>query len=240
MIMIKCGIVVLMAIVKYAGLSVFMFDLFAGFGVFGWIVFSLLMILSVISWFIIYTKSIVSVILKKEFGRVGEKWKKLQGFNQISAFVQNDNSVLTQMLVTALFEWPKINMAQITELQKSELLFNVLDKEIIRIRMHLDRGQTLLAVIASVSPFIGLLGTVVGIFSTLTDISQIQNPSLALISGSIGETLIMTAFGLVVAIPAVFAYNIFAKFNRNSIIRIKEMAKSYHTLIVYKLKNDDF
>jgi biopolymer transport protein ExbB len=131
-------------------------------------------------------------------------------------------------------------MAPITDLQKSELLTAVFNRETTRIRMLLDRGQTMLAVIAAVSPFIGLLGTVVGIFGTLTDIAGIEEPSLQVISGSIGETLIMTAIGLVVAIPAVFAYNLFARFNYNAMIRIRQIAKSYHTLIVYKLKNDDF
>ena len=217
-----------------------MFDFFANFSIFSWIIFILLMILSVISWFLIYVKSLVSFILSREFKRIAEKWKKFAGFTQISSFAQNDQSILIKLLVTALFEWPKINMAPLNEDRKSELLSNIFVREITKIKFQLDRGQTLLAIIATIAPFIGLLGTVMGIFHTLTDLSHVNNPSLSLISGSIGETLIMTAIGLMVAIPAVFAYNLFAKFNHNAIIRIKEIAKCYHTLIVYKLKNDDF
>ena len=217
-----------------------MFEFFSGFSVVSWIVFSFLIILSTVSWFLIYVKSLMTFILSREFRRVSLKWREFSGFSQISSFAHNDQSLLVKMLVAALFEWPKINMAPITDLQKSELLTAVFNRETTRIRMLLDRGQTMLAVIAAVSPFIGLLGTVVGIFGTLTDIAGIEEPSLQVISGSIGETLIMTAIGLVVAIPAVFAYNLFARFNYNAMIRIRQIAKSYHTLIVYKLKNDDF
>ncbi len=76
---------------------------------------------------------------------------------------------------------------------------------------RLQFGQVLLASIGSTSPFIGLFGTVWGIYHALVSISAAGNITIEKVSGPVGEALIMTAAGLAVAIPAVLAYNIFGK-----------------------------
>jgi biopolymer transport protein ExbB len=76
---------------------------------------------------------------------------------------------------------------------------------------QLQWGQVLLASIGSTSPFIGLFGTVWGIYHALAGISTAGTLSIERVSGPVGEALIMTAAGLAVAIPAVLAYNIFGK-----------------------------
>jgi biopolymer transport protein ExbB len=76
---------------------------------------------------------------------------------------------------------------------------------------HLQFGQVLLASIGSTAPFIGLFGTVWGIYHALVGISLAGSISIEKVSGPVGEALIMTAAGLAVAIPAVLAYNIFGK-----------------------------
>ena len=76
---------------------------------------------------------------------------------------------------------------------------------------RLQLGQVLLASIGSTSPFIGLFGTVWGIYHALVSISAAGNITIEKVSGPVGEALIMTAAGLAVAIPAVLAYNIFGK-----------------------------
>ena len=80
-----------------------------------------------------------------------------------------------------------------------------------RVLCRLQFGQVLLASIGSVSPFVGLFGTVWGIYHALVSISVGGNITIEKISGPVGEALIMTAAGLAVAIPAVLAYNIFGK-----------------------------
>ena len=76
---------------------------------------------------------------------------------------------------------------------------------------QLQFGQVLLASVGSTSPFIGLFGTVWGIYHALVGISTAGSMSIERVSGPVGEALIMTAAGLAVAIPAVLAYNIFGK-----------------------------
>lgn len=76
----------------------------------------------------------------------------------------------------------------------------------------LQFGQVLLATVGSTAPFVGLLGTVWGIYHALTAIAGAGQITIDKISGPVGEALIMTAAGLVVAIPAVLAYNVFGRY----------------------------
>ncbi|MFG6414090.1 MotA/TolQ/ExbB proton channel family protein [Roseateles sp. DC23W] len=75
----------------------------------------------------------------------------------------------------------------------------------------LQFGQVLLASVGATAPFVGLFGTVWGIYHALVSISAAGNITIEKISGPVGEALIMTAAGLAVAIPAVLAYNVFGK-----------------------------
>jgi biopolymer transport protein ExbB len=76
---------------------------------------------------------------------------------------------------------------------------------------HLQFGQVLLASIGSTAPFIGLFGTVWGIYHALAAIAAAGSITIDKVAGPVGEALVMTAAGLAVAIPAVLAYNLFGK-----------------------------
>ncbi len=76
---------------------------------------------------------------------------------------------------------------------------------------HLQFGQVLLASVGSTAPFVGLFGTVWGIYHALTGIASAGSLSIDKVAGPIGEALIMTATGIAVAVPAVLAFNIFGK-----------------------------
>ena len=80
-----------------------------------------------------------------------------------------------------------------------------------RVLAQLQFGQVLLASIGSTSPFIGLFGTVWGIYHALLGISAAGSMTIERVAGPVGEALVMTAAGLAVAIPAVLAYNVFGK-----------------------------
>lgn len=89
---------------------------------------------------------------------------------------------------------------------------------------RLDQGLTLLATVASSAPFVGLLGTVWGIYRTLTSVAAEGQMDIAKIIGPVGEALIMTAAGLAVALPALFAYNFFSRNNQSHATEIEAFA----------------
>ena len=76
---------------------------------------------------------------------------------------------------------------------------------------HLQSGQVLLASIGATSPFVGLFGTVWGIYHALLSISAGGGITIEKVAGPVGEALVMTAAGIAVAVPAVLAYNVFGK-----------------------------
>jgi len=94
-----------------------------------------------------------------------------------------------------------------TEAQLTRRLRDALHKGL----AHLQFGQVLLASIGSTAPFVGLFGTVWGIYHALAGIAASGSLSIDKVSGPIGEALIMTAAGIAVAVPAVLAYNVFGK-----------------------------
>lgn len=94
---------------------------------------------------------------------------------------------------------------------RSQQLTRVLRDALHGVLHRLQFGQVLLATIGSTAPFVGLLGTVWGIYHALTGISGGGQISIDKIAGPVGEALIMTAAGLAVAIPAVLAYNWFGR-----------------------------
>lgn len=90
----------------------------------------------------------------------------------------------------------------------------MLGQVIAREQLRLERGLTVLATVGSTSPFVGLLGTVLGIYRALMAMGSHGNASLATVALPVGEALVMTAAGLAVAIPAVIAYNGLLRANR--------------------------
>ena len=93
----------------------------------------------------------------------------------------------------------------------SHQLTRVLRQALHAVLNRLRAGQVLLASVGATAPFVGLLGTVWGIFNALTGIADQGQVSIGQVSGPVGEALIMTAAGLAVAIPAVLGYNVFGR-----------------------------
>lgn len=90
-----------------------------------------------------------------------------------------------------------------------ELVARGLERQTEREAQNMKRGQSVLATVSSTAPFVGLLGTVMGIVNSFQQMAASGSGGLATVSGGISEALITTAFGLLVAIPAVMIYNYF-------------------------------
>ncbi|TGO02461.1 hypothetical protein PN36_24710 [Candidatus Thiomargarita nelsonii] len=98
-------------------------------------------------------------------------------------------------------------------------------------RAQLDSGLTILATVGSTAPFIGLFGTVLGIYDALVTISAKGSAALNTVAAPVGEALIMTALGLAVAIPAVLAYNALVRGNRAFLNKLEGFAHDLHTYL---------
>ena len=118
-----------------------------------------------------------------------------------------------------------------------EFLTRAMKRAIAQDKSRLEYGQTFLATVASSAPFVGLFGTVWGIYHALMAIGISGQGTLDKVAGPVGEALIMTAVGLAVAIPAAVAYNAFARANRNTLAELNSFAHDVFTFLATGLKN---
>lgn len=103
-----------------------------------------------------------------------------------------------------------------------------------RVASSLQSGLSMLATVASTAPFVGLFGTVWGIYHALTAIGIAGQASIDKVAGPVGEALIMTAIGLAVAVPAVFGYNFLIRRNKSVMDKLKFFGTRLHSEIVLK------
>ena len=171
----------------------------------------LLLLMSVSAWVLILWKSWLLRRVRADISRaVASFWAApdLQaGQAQLLAF--DRSGVLTPLLQAATTASGPATLASSSS-AASQLTRRLRDS-LHAVLSQLQWGQVLLASIGSTAPFIGLFGTVWGIYHALVGISTAGTLSIERVSGPVGEALIMTAAGLAVAIPAVLAYNIFGK-----------------------------
>jgi biopolymer transport protein ExbB len=116
----------------------------------------------------------------------------------------------------------------VESLNRSEFVDRALRQAVTRESMRLESGLTVLATVGSTAPFVGLLGTVWGIYGALIRIGASGQASIDAVAGPVGEALIMTALGLFTAIPAVLAYNFFVRLNRVTYNKFDTFAHDLH------------
>ena len=97
---------------------------------------------------------------------------------------------------------------------------------------RLQDGLAFLATVGSTAPFVGLFGTVWGIYHALTAIGIAGQASIDKVAGPVGEALIMTAFGLAVAVPAVLGYNWLVRRNKVAMDTVRNFGSDLHTVLL--------
>ncbi len=112
-----------------------------------------------------------------------------------------------------------------------EFLTRSLKRAIDQDKARLESGLTFLATVASSAPFVGLFGTVWGIYHALMAISLNGQGGIDQVAGPVGEALIMTGLGLAVAIPSAVAYNVFVRLNRNTLVQLNSFAHDVFTFL---------
>jgi biopolymer transport protein ExbB len=121
--------------------------------------------------------------------------------------------------------------ALLARVERSERVLRALRNALSKSQRRLEFGQVLLASVGSTAPFVGLLGTVWGIYHALGSIAASGQAMIENVAGPVGEALIMTAFGLVVAIPAVLAYNVLGRMVRHLSEELDGFAHDLHAYV---------
>ena len=174
----------------------------------------LLLAMSVASWVVILWKA---WLLRRATGDVARStaafWQAASVADAEQSIQAFDRSALVLPLLVAIKSgangaW---NGSLAAAADRSQQLTRVLRNALHDVLDKLQFGQVLLATVGSTAPFVGLLGTVWGIYHALTGMAAAGQITIDKVSGPVGEALIMTAAGLAVAIPAVLAYNVFGR-----------------------------
>ena len=174
-------------------------------------VVALLLVMSVSAWVLIFWKGWVLVRARRDIDRaVAAFWAAdTLDAGRVRLAALDREQVLLPLLDAGTAADAAGSLA--TRAALGSQLTRRLRDALHRSLAHLQFGQVLLASIGSTSPFIGLFGTVWGIYHALLSISAAGSLTIDKVAGPVGEALVMTAAGLAVAIPAVLAYNLFGK-----------------------------
>ena len=169
-----------------------------------------LLVLSVSSWVVILLKiNLLRRVQADVIQSTAAFWQASQ-YEEAHARVaqfDRDRSVLPMLDATLLPVGGTLAASGVREHQLTRVLRDSMQMTLNRLQW----GQLLLATAGAISPFVGLLGTVWGIFNALGAMAEAGQITLDRVAGPVGEALVMTAAGLAVAIPAVLAYNIFGR-----------------------------
>jgi biopolymer transport protein ExbB len=214
-------------------------DLLKNFDALGWIVFVVLVIMSFASWYFIIANAIRnSMVRGRADGVINGFWSNNSTQDAIRELeAQPKGEPFSKIALDAASAVAHHQQAAAAaagggrlaeSLSRSEFIDRALRQAVARESLRLEGGMTLLATVGSSAPFIGLLGTVWGIYHALIRIAASGNASMEAVAGPVGEALIMTAFGLFTAIPAVLAYNFFTRSNRLTYARFDEFAHDLH------------
>ena len=185
----------------------------------GLFVFGLLVLMSIVSWYFIVLKFLRVARIRTRSNHVVTSFWKTPSEAAINYLEQQpDWEPFSKIALDA--EFAMQHHDQLTEdrlagtLHRAEFLDRSLRGSISRETERLETGLTFLATVGSTAPFVGLFGTVWGIFHALVRIGATGETSLDQVAGPVGEALIMTALGLAVAVPAVLGYNLLVRNNR--------------------------
>ncbi|WP_027148702.1 MotA/TolQ/ExbB proton channel family protein [Methylobacter tundripaludum] len=173
---------------------------------------------SVVTWALILIKGIQHLRISQHNRSYGKKFWGAQDFQAAAALEGNKGPAarVADIGFTTLIEADGGTTTHDLEHtgDRQELLDRRLRQQMQKERGALESGLAILATIGSISPFVGLFGTVWGIMGALTSISKSGSASLDVVAGPIGEALIATAVGIAVAVPAVIGYNFFIRRNK--------------------------
>ncbi|MBI3140594.1 MAG: MotA/TolQ/ExbB proton channel family protein [Rhodocyclales bacterium] len=195
----------------------------------------LLLAMSVASWYWILARGWAWLRLRRSAGAVDAFWEAsgfaagLESLQQAAAGTPACR--LAESAVAAARHFDERGAQLAGALDRGEFLTRALRQSIARSQAALERGLTLLATIGATAPFVGLFGTVWGIYHALVAISVSGQATLDKVAGPVGEALIMTAAGIGVALPAVAAYNAITRANRVVLGDLDAFAHDLHAFL---------
>ncbi len=194
------------------------------------ITLAILVIMSVGSWYIIITKVY-------EQGKMGAQARAAEKTFWKAPTVQEGAAGLKKsspyrFIAETGIEASSKHTGLLEKVDMNEWITMSIQRAIDNVHSRTQDGLAFLATVGSTAPFVGLFGTVWGIYHALTAIGIAGQASIDKVAGPVGEALIMTAFGLAVAVPAVLGYNWLIRRNKNAMDRVRSFGADLHAVLL--------
>jgi biopolymer transport protein ExbB len=196
----------------------------------GWAIFVILVVMSLATWYILFTKLFEQQKIFNQGRRARATFWQSSNLREGASKLER-NSAYRQLVDDAIMAQEQ--HAKLADpVEQHDWMLGSLARSHGAIASRLGSGLAILATVGSTSPFIGLLGTVIGIITALIDIARAGQAPIEVVAGPVGEALIMTAIGLLVAVPAVMAYNWLLRRNKAALEELAKFSNDLHGYIV--------
>ncbi len=200
----------------------------------------LLLAMSIVTWSVLILKVIQMRRLRQQAGRA-LNWAPMDS-GELEAWISQADSTDPYAHLADLARLASHELRQAQQTAGARIAIDPSDWMTRRLQNGLDQHWgllqsrlTLLASVGATAPFVGLFGTVWGIYHALMRMGQSGQASIDQVAGPVGEALIMTAVGLAVAIPAVLAYNGLTRVGKNRQAHLREFAAELHARALMRL-----
>jgi biopolymer transport protein ExbB len=186
---------------------------------------AILLLMSLASWYLVVTKLLAVWLERRRSRRFVGAFRDAPSVAALTSHLntRHADEPFSRLASSALAAW--------RHHKDPEFLTRSIRRSLEEETARLESGLTLLASVGSTAPFVGLFGTVWGVYHALVAIGLSGQGTLDKVAGPVGEALIMTGLGLAVAIPAVLAYNAFVRSNRLVLARLDGYAHDVFALI---------
>ncbi|WP_208640125.1 MotA/TolQ/ExbB proton channel family protein [Massilia violaceinigra] len=191
----------------------------------------ILSLMSMGSWYILITKLIDQAKIFKQSKEAQAKFWKASSIAAGSATLK-EGSPFRFIAETGTKATNHHDGALLEQIDLSTWVTMSIQRAVDKVQSRLQDGLSFLATVGSTAPFIGLFGTVWGIYNALTAIGMSGNASIDKVAGPVGEALIMTAFGLFVAVPAVLGYNWLVRRNKSAMEDVRSFSADVHSVLI--------
>jgi biopolymer transport protein ExbB len=196
----------------------------------------ILTLMSMGSWYILVTKLYESLQMSREAKQVSGKFFKSRSVSEAAQSLKAGTAF--RFIADSGLEASVHHEGELTEnIDHNSWVSMKVQRALDDVQSRLQDGLAFLATVGSTAPFIGLFGTVWGIYNALTAIGIAGQASIDKVAGPVGEALIMTAFGLAVAVPAVLGYNWLVRRNKSAMEYVRAFGADLHAVLLSAAKS---